>query len=136
MFSLQKPWMMPTLANQITTTLNMQNLALDGIQGHNGDIMGSQMSTSRWKRKIPLGLGLLECLQGKHPFFFLVQLSNVFFPLARVTTSICGILAPWRSQLIIPPCVPIHWEKSCNNNKYALHEIISHRDHNNVNHIQ
>jgi hypothetical protein len=129
-FGLQRPWMMPTRANQLTTALNMQTLALDDVQGHNGDIMGSQRSTSRWKSKIPLGLGLPECLQGKHPSFFLVQVSDVSLPLAGVTTSICGISSPWRSELIIPPCVPVHRAKSYSNNKYALQGFISHRDHN------
>jgi hypothetical protein len=82
--------------------------------------MGSERSTSRWKRKIPLGLGLPECLQGKHHYFFLVQVFDVLLLLARVTTSICGISSPWRFELIIPPRVPVHREKSHNNNKYAL----------------
>jgi hypothetical protein len=79
------------ISNQLQTSLNMQTLDLDDSQGHNDDIMGSQRSTSKWKRKIPLGLGLRRCLQGKHPSFFLVQVSDVSLPLARVKASIYGI---------------------------------------------
>jgi hypothetical protein len=46
-----------------------------------------------------------------------------------------GLLALWRSELIISPCVPVRRVWPCNNNKYALHGLISHRDHSNVNHI-
>jgi hypothetical protein len=130
MFGLQRPWMMPTSAKQRTTTLNMQTLALDDVHGHNGDVMGSQKSTSRWKSKIPLGLGLPKYLEGKHPSFFLVQVFDVFLPLAGVIASIYGLPAPWRSELIIPPRVPFHRANSCSNNKHALHGFISHKDHN------
>jgi hypothetical protein len=130
MFGLQRPWMMPTCANELTSALNMQTLDLGDVQGYNDDVMGSQGSTSRWKSMIPLGLGLPECLQGQHPSFFLVQVLDVSLPLDGVTTSICGILAPWRSELIIPPRVPVHQAKSCSNDKYALQGFISHRDHN------
>jgi hypothetical protein len=69
----------------------MKTLALDDIQGHDGDIMGLLGTMSMWKRKIPLGLGLPRFLQRQHPYFFLMQIFNVFLPLAGVTTSICGI---------------------------------------------
>jgi hypothetical protein len=51
-----------------------------------------------------------------------------------------GSSAPWRSELIISPCVPIQ-NGTCPSgmilhiNSYALHGLISHRDHSNVNHI-
>jgi hypothetical protein len=51
-----------------------------------------------------------------------------------------GLLAPWRSELIISPCVPIHlgtchWVWTCNIYRYALHGLTSHRDHSYVNHF-
>jgi hypothetical protein len=46
-----------------------------------------------------------------------------------------GLLALWRSELIISPYVPFQWVWPCNINKYALHGLISHRDQSNVNHI-
>jgi hypothetical protein len=42
----------------------MQALALDDVKGHDGDVMGSERSTSRWKSKILLGLDMLGFLQG------------------------------------------------------------------------
>ena len=52
-----------------------------------------------------------------------------------------GLSAPWRSELIMSPCVPIHNGTCLSDmvlhiNRYALHGLISHRDHSNVNHIQ
>jgi hypothetical protein len=51
-----------------------------------------------------------------------------------------GCSAPWRSELIMSPCV---WVQNgtymsgmvLNINSYALHGLIIHRDHRNVNHI-
>jgi hypothetical protein len=51
-----------------------------------------------------------------------------------------GSSSPWRSEMIISPCVPIQ-HGTCPSgmilhiNSYALHGLISHRDHSNVNHI-
>jgi hypothetical protein len=51
-----------------------------------------------------------------------------------------GSSAPWRSKLIISPYVPVQ-NGTCPSgmvlyiNSYALHGLISHRDHSNVNHI-
>jgi hypothetical protein len=52
-----------------------------------------------------------------------------------------GSSAPWRFKLIISPCVPIKYGTCLSGmilhiNRYALHGLISHRDHSNVNHIQ
>jgi len=47
-----------------------------------------------------------------------------------------GILSLWRSELIIFTCVPVLRVWPCNKKKYALHGLISHRDHNNFNHIK
>jgi hypothetical protein len=52
-----------------------------------------------------------------------------------------GLSAPWRSELIISPCIPVH-NGTCPSgmilhiNKYALHGFISPKYHSNVNHIQ
>jgi hypothetical protein len=51
-----------------------------------------------------------------------------------------GSSAPWRSELIISPCVPIQ-HGTCPSgmilhiSNYALHGLMSHKDHSNVNHI-
>jgi hypothetical protein len=52
-----------------------------------------------------------------------------------------GSLAPWRSELIFSPCVPVQRGTCLSSmilhiNNYALHGLISHNDHSNVNHIQ
>jgi hypothetical protein len=69
-------------------------------------------------------------------------------PLCLVSTPCWGLnihlvgsLAPWRSKLIISPCVPVQYGTCLSGmilhiNRYALHGLISHRDHSNVNHIQ
>jgi hypothetical protein len=51
-----------------------------------------------------------------------------------------GSSAPWRSELIISPCVPVQNGTYPSGmilhiNNYTLHGLISHRDHSNVNHI-
>jgi hypothetical protein len=51
-----------------------------------------------------------------------------------------GSSAPWRSELIISPCVPVQHGTYPSSmilhiNSYALHGLISHKDHSNVNHI-
>jgi hypothetical protein len=87
------------------------------------------------KGKTPLGPGLPGCpwwnvllsLQCK-PLIYLCPWLGSQHPSG-------GILALWRSELIISPCVPVHWVWPCNINKYTLHGLTSHRDHSNVNHI-
>jgi hypothetical protein len=51
-----------------------------------------------------------------------------------------GSSAPWRSELIISPCVPVQGGTCLSGmvlhiKSYALHGLISHKDHSNVNHI-
>jgi hypothetical protein len=132
-----RPQMMPHMPTSTKLSSIMPNPNLDDVKGQHDDVRGLQGPMSWWKGKTPpLGLGLPECLWGN------VLLSSWCHPLV----SLCpwlgsqhpsgGISAPWRSELIISPYVPVHRAWSCNNNKYALHGLISHRDHSNVNHIQ
>ena len=88
---LQRPQMKPTQATRLINTSKTETLALDDVQGHDGDIMGLLGPMSIGKSKIPLGLGLPGCLQRQDPSFFLVQVFNVFSPLVAVATSIYGI---------------------------------------------
>jgi hypothetical protein len=65
----------------------------------------------------------------------------VFSPFWGLNINLVGSSAPWRSELFISPCVPIQCG-TCplvmilHINRYALHGLISHRHHSNVNHIQ
>jgi hypothetical protein len=83
--------MMPTRATRLITASKMKTLALDDVQGHDGDVYGLQGPTSMWKSKIPLGLGLSR-VPPKETSFFLPG-ANLQFLLTPVgvTTSICGI---------------------------------------------
>jgi hypothetical protein len=83
--------MKPTRATWLINTSKTKTLALDDVQCHDGDVQGLPEPTSMWKSKIPLGLGLSGCLQRQCPSFFLVQILNLFLPLAGVTTYICGL---------------------------------------------
>jgi hypothetical protein len=52
-----------------------------------------------------------------------------------------GSSSPWRFELIISPFVLVQYGTCLSSmilhiNKYTLHELISHRDHRNVHHIQ
>jgi hypothetical protein len=50
-----------------------------------------------------------------------------------------GSSSPWRSELVISPCVPFQMVRplgmALHIKSYALHGLISHRDNSNVNHI-
>ena len=68
-------------------------------------------------------------------------LCHVSAPCWGLNIHLVGSSAPWRSELIISPCVPVQHGTCLSGmilhiNSYALHGLISHRDHSNVNHIQ
>jgi hypothetical protein len=73
---------------------------LGDVKAQYDDVRGLQGPTSWWKGKTPLGLGLPECLGG-----------NVLLSWCHPLVSLCpwlgsqhppgGLLAPWRSKLII-----------------------------------
>jgi hypothetical protein len=108
---------------------------LDDVKAQNDDVRGLQGPTSWWEGKTPLGPGLPKCLWWNVlPFLWCKPLVSLCPWLGSQHPS-GGILALWRSELIISPYVPVRRAWSCNNNKYALHGLISHRDHSNVNHI-
>ena len=61
-------------------------------------------------------------------------------PCLGLIIHLVGSSAPWRSELIISSCVPVQCGiypsgMILHINRYALHGLISHRDHSNVNHI-
>jgi hypothetical protein len=67
-------------------------------------------------------------------------LCPVSAPCWGLNIHLVGSSAPWRSELIISPCVPVQCGTCPSGmilhiNSYALHGLISHRDHSNVNHI-
>jgi hypothetical protein len=115
--------------------LHRVHLTLGDVRGHIGDVVGLARPTFKGKGKTPLGPSLPSCL------WWNVLLSLRCKPLVYACPWLGsqhpsgGILALWRSELIISPYVPVCRVWSCNNNKYALHGLISHRDHSNVNHI-
>jgi hypothetical protein len=92
------------------------------------------------KGTTPLGTGLLGCLWWNILLFSDANPLLCLSPLLGSQHPFDGLSAPWRSKLIISPCVPIH-KGTCPSGmalhiiKYALHGLISHRDHSNVNHI-
>ena len=68
-------------------------------------------------------------------------LCPVYAPCQGLNIHLVGSSAPWRSELIISPCVTVQYGTYLSGmilhiNRYALHGLISHRDHSNVNHIQ
>jgi hypothetical protein len=68
-------------------------------------------------------------------------LYSVFAPCWGLSIHLVGSSAPWRSELIISPHVPVQYGTCPSSmilhiNRYALHELTSHRHHSNVNHIQ
>jgi hypothetical protein len=75
------------------------------------------------------------------PFLRCKPLCPVSAPCWGLSIHLVGSSAPWRSELIISPCVPVQYGTCPSGmilhiNRYALHGLISHRDHSNVNHIQ
>jgi hypothetical protein len=96
-----------TCANLAHNCLPKPPQALDDVMSVLGDVMGLPRTTSWWKGHNPLGTGLLSCLwwnalfSGAKP---LICLS----PLLRSQHPSDGLSAPWRFELIISPCVPVH----------------------------
>jgi hypothetical protein len=108
-----------------------------------GDVPGLPRPTSHCKRANPARSSsarvplverppLLRCKTFDPPLSCLYPLMGCQHPM--------GSSAPWRSELIISPCVPIQ-NGTCSLgmilhiNSDALHGLISHKDHSNVNHI-
>jgi hypothetical protein len=89
--------------------------------------------------RFPLGRALPKC-HGGTSFCLLMQriiiTSSCF---CHPSNHLMGSSAPWRSELIISPCVPVHWYPSVGHGpahqNYALHGLIIPRDHSNVNHV-
>ena len=93
------------------------------------------------KGTTPLGMDLPSCLWWNVLLFSGAKPLICLFPLLGSQHPSYGISAPWRSELIISPCVHVHkgtftLGMVMHINRYALHGLISHRDHSNVNHIQ
>jgi hypothetical protein len=67
-------------------------------------------------------------------------LCPVFAPCWGLNIHLVGSSAPWRSELIISPCVIVQCVTCPSGmiphiNNYTLDGLISHRDHRNFNHI-
>jgi hypothetical protein len=74
------------------------------------------------------------------PLFQCKPLRPVSAPYWGLNIHLVGSSAPWRSELIISPCVPVQCGTCLSGmilhiNNYALHGLISHKDLRNVNHI-
>ena len=75
------------------------------------------------------------------PLLWCKPLCPISTPYWGLSIHLVGSSTPWRSELIISPCVPVQCG-TCSSgmilhiNKYALHGLISHRDNSNFNHIQ
>jgi hypothetical protein len=108
---------------------------LGDVKALNDDVKGLQGPTSRWEGKTPLCLGLSCCLWWNVLFSLRCKPLVYVYPWLGSQHPSGGILFLWRSELIISPCVPVRRVWPCNNNKYALHGLISHMDHSNANHI-
>jgi hypothetical protein len=65
------------------------------------------------KGTTPLGTGLLRYLCWNVLLFSDVKPLIYLCPLLRSQHPSDGLSAPWRSELIISPCVSIHWVWSC-----------------------
>jgi hypothetical protein len=114
--------------------------ALDDVMSVLGDVMGLPRPTSWWKGHNLPGYGFAKMLMVERPPFLLCNPLICLCPLLGSQHPSGGLSTPWRSELIISPCVPVHlgtchWVWSCNINRYAFHGLISHMDHSNVNHI-
>jgi hypothetical protein len=123
-----------------TTTSQKPSQALDDVMSVLGDVMGLQGQCRGGKCITPLGTGSLRCLWWNVLLFFDANPMICLFPLLGSQHPSDGISAPWRSELIISPCVPIHKGTIPSSmvlhiSRYPLHGLISHRDHRNVNHI-
>jgi hypothetical protein len=88
-----------------------------------------------WEGKTFLGPGLPGCLCWNVLLSLGCKPQVSVCPLLGSQHPFGGILALWRFEIMISPCVPVCRQWSCSNNKYALHGLISHRDHRSVNHI-
>jgi hypothetical protein len=93
------------------------------------------------KGTTPLGKALSGFLCGTSSSSSVQTPMSCISPLLGSQHPSGGLSAPWRSELIISPCVPVQ-HGTCPSgmilhiNRYALHGLTSHRDHRNVNHIQ
>jgi hypothetical protein len=88
----------------------------------------------------PLGKDLPGCLCGTSSSSPVQTPLSCLSPCWGLSIHLVGSSAPWRSELIISPCVPVQCGTCPSGmilhiNRYTLHGLISHRDHSNVNHI-
>ena len=84
--------------------------------------------------------GLCQNVLMRASFFSVHGLVITLSYLCHPNVHLMGSSAPWRSELIISPCVPVQGGTCPSGmimhiNNYALHGMISHMDHSNVNHI-
>jgi hypothetical protein len=91
----------------------MQTLTLDDVKVKMMTSCALKVQRLGGKAK-PLGCMSVGVSLVQRPSLFLVQASGFSSPLVGSQHLFIGILAPWRSNLIIPPYVPIHEAKSYN----------------------
>jgi hypothetical protein len=72
--------MMSTCATRLTNASKTKTLALDDVQGHDGDVQGPQGPTSIWKIKVPLGLGRQGASEGNALLFPCANLQFLLTP--------------------------------------------------------
>ena len=109
-----------------------------------GDVLGHTKQTFHWKWVNPPRSGSTKAPLMERPLLLwcktLINHHPIFSPWWGLCIHLVGSSSPWRSELIISPCVPIQ-HGTCplgmilHINSYALHGLISHRVHSNVNHI-
>ena len=109
--------------------------------GKDGDALSLPRPTFHWKGVIPPRPGSAKVPLMERPLLLrcktLINHCPVSAPWWGLNIHLVGSSAPWRSELIISPCVLVQMVSSMvlHIKDYALHGLISHWDHSNVNHI-
>jgi hypothetical protein len=108
-------WACPASRSQTLALLRLLQAATHAKNSSNyhtlqGDVLSIKRKTFHLKWVIPPRSGSTEVSWVEHPSFLHVQrlitsLSCLFHP----NNHLMGSSTPWRSDLIISPCVPFHW---------------------------
>ena len=92
---------------QHTATCSRQRLALSS------DVLSIKRKTFHLKGVIPPRSGSAKVSWVERPSFLHVQRLIIslscLYPWWGPNNHLMGSSAPWRSELIISPCVPVHW---------------------------
>jgi len=120
---LQRPKIFPLRANCLINYLQRWNPIFGW---HLGPPRANVQVRGAWKPWIYV---LQSASKGNILFSIGASLQSLSCPLVGVSTSISELWALWRSELIIPSCLHVHYERSYKDNKYALQGFIIHKDH-------